>query len=482
MRRRAGAPAATEATERATAGRGRARSLRGRLILSTLLTFVLGLAASAVFSDRETRQEEEHLIEVALRAQARELLAGLHAAAAGGRPVVEGRRLPDWEGTYREGAGDEGLAYTLYDAGRRPVALSPNLRGEPLPLLPVAPPGPYGRPETLGEEGRAGLAVEVPDGHTLVVARGRIDRETLAEVFLDEAREHLIVFVLFAVTALALIWLIVGWSLRPLDRAARQAAAVGPGNPSGRLSAEGLPGEIRPLVGAVNGALERLDRAYAAQKRLTADAAHELRTPLAVLGLRLQRARMDAAVDWPAVEGDLACMGRLVDQLMTMARKEDPTRAGDDPAGLPPVNLSRIVREAAAMVLPLAEEGGRSIEVEAPDVAPVRGREDDLRDAVRNLLDNALTHGAGTVRVRVGPPSDHPDRRVLVEVADEGTGIPEDLREAVFDRFRKAVAASPGAGLGLAIVRHVARAHGGDACVGPGGPGCRVQISLPAAG
>lgn len=475
----------TEA-EAGTGAAGWARSLRGRLTLSTLLAFVLGLAASAVFSDRETRQEEGYLIEAALRSQARELLAGLHAAAGSTgspRPAVEGGLLPDWEGAYLAAGSPDGPAYTLYDAARRPVAVSPNLGGEPLPLLPAGASGSYGRPQPLDDQGRTGLAVEAPGGRTLVVARGRIDRETLAEVFLDEAREHLSVFVLFAAAAFALIWLIVGWSLRPLDRAAREAAAVGPRNPSGRLSEEGLPSEIRPLVAAVNGALERLDRAYAAQKRLTADAAHELRTPLAVLSLRLQRARIDAAVDWPAVEGDVAGMRRLVDQLMTMARKEDPTRAGgDDPAGLPPVNLSRVVREAAALVLPLAEQGGRPIEVEAPDAVPVRGRPDDLRDAVRNLLDNALSHGAGTVRVSVGEACDRDGRRAaLVEVADQGPGVPDELKEAVFDRFRKVVPASPGAGLGLAIVRHVVGAHGGEVRIRPGGPGCRVQVSLPVA-
>src|SRR3546814_18082385 len=87
-----------------------------------------------------------------------------------------------------------------------------------------------------------------------------------------------------------------------------------------RLTADGLPGEIRPLVDAVNGALDRLADAYAAERRLTADAAHELRTPLAVLSLRLQRARLDGAIDWPAIEREMARMGRLVGQTLALAR------------------------------------------------------------------------------------------------------------------------------------------------------------------
>ena len=207
-----------------------------------------------------------------------------------------------------------------------------------------------------------------------------------------------------------------------------------------------------------------------AERRLTADAAHELRTPLAVLSLRLQKARLGEA-DWPAIERDVTRLGRLVGQLMDLARRESPARGDAAPAEL---NLSRIVRQAAAQVLPLAEEAGRLLEVDAPDEVRVPGRADDLRDMMVNLLDNALVHGAGTISVAVRPHGE----RVVVEVSDEGAGVPEPLREEVFDRFRKGRAASPGAGLGLAIVRQVARDHGGDARFLPA-PGGRVEVVLP---
>jgi two-component system, OmpR family, sensor histidine kinase TctE len=118
------------------------------------------------------------------------------------------------------------------------------------------------------------------------------------------------------------------------------------------------------------------------------------------------------------------------------------------------------------------------LEVEAPDVAPVFGRPDDLRDAVRNLLDNALTHGEGAVRVTAREEREGDGQRIVVEVWDQGPGIPEELREVVFDRFRKASSTSPGAGLGLAIVRHVVQAHGGEVRVETCA-GRRVRISLP---
>jgi two-component system, OmpR family, sensor histidine kinase TctE len=302
-------------------------------------------------------------------------------------------------------------------------------------------------------------------------------RGGLVGIFLDEANDWLFVFVPLATASFALIWLIEEWSLRPLGRASREAAAIGPANPTGRVSTDELPLEIRPLIDAINDALERLDHAYAAQRRFTADAAHELRTPLTVLNLRLQRAKLDGTIDWSAVERDVAHMNRTTCQLMELARKEDPAWL-NDPEGVRPINLSRVVREAAAAMLPFAEENGRLLEVDAPDMVSTLGRPDDLRDAIRNLLENALVHGAGSIRVGVRQESDAADQRVVIQVSDEGQGIADEQREEVFERFRKATPTSPGAGLGLAIVRQVVRAHGGEVGV-RSGPGCRVEISLP---
>jgi two-component system sensor histidine kinase TctE len=445
--------------------------MRWRLTLAMLLVFVLGLGAAAIFSVWEVSRAEERAHERSLQNQARELLAALRPTAGGAAAIV---LPPGREEAFRRP--DALFAYTLYDAAQQPIALSPNL-GKPLPRLGVSGRNDFGSVQTLDPEGQAALAARAPDGYMLVVARNRLDQETLAKIFLDELSEFSLVFVPFGMISLALLWLIGGWSLRPLARASREAMAIGSANPSGRISLDGLPHEIQPLVKAVNGALERLERAYAAQRRLTADAAHELRTPLAVLSLRLQQAKLEAAVDWPAVERDLAQMGRLIGQLMDLARKEDPARVGDA-ARQRPLNLSRLVREAAMMVLPLAEKSGRPLEVEAPDIVTVHGRPDDLQDAICNLLDNALVHGEGVVRATVCQHPDGDSARAVVEVADQGAGIPAELQEAVFERFRKAVPTSPGAGLGLAIVREVARAHCGEVCVQPG-LGFRIQLSLP---
>jgi signal transduction histidine kinase len=135
------------------------------------------------------------------------------------------------------------------------------------------------------------------------------------------------------------------------------------------------------------------------------------------------------------------------------------------------------VREAAATVVPLMEAQARRLEVEVPDSVRMRGHADDLRDMVRNLLDNALVHGRGTVSARI-EAAPGADGFVDIEVRDEGPGVPPGQEESIFERFHRLNAETPGSGLGLAIVRQVARSHGGDARFVPGSG--RIIVRLPA--
>ncbi|KUM25872.1 hypothetical protein AU467_23725 [Mesorhizobium loti] len=292
-----------------------------------------------------------------------------------------------------------------------------------------------------------------------------------------EPYQDILVLIASSLCAAVLSWIISAWSLRHVASASREAAIAGPANPSVRISMKRLPEEIRPLVVAVNGALDRLSEAYEMERRFVADAAHELRTPLAVLSLRLQRAKFDQNPDWAAIDQDISSLHGLVEQLLDLARKEQAQLASPD---FSIVNLSRVAREVAAYIIPLAEERRREIEVDLPNSLSVHGRAEDLRDMVRNLLDNALVHGSGKITL-IGELADEPGgREIWVTVSDQGEGVPEDLREEVFERFRKANTVSPGHGLGLAIVREVARAHGGSAGFLSGSP-ARICVKLPAA-
>ena len=340
------------------------------------------------------------------------------------------------------GAQTNHFAYSVYDPNKRVVALSPNIAT----ALPLINSGRLGRVQIVGPTAKAVIGASAPEGHTVVVARTHPDQEALAESLIEENFEHLLVVVPFILISLPLLWLISRWSLRPLARASQEAQSIGPADLFTRLSVDGLPDEVRPLVDAVNGALDRLAHAYEADRRLTADAAHQLRTPITVLDLRLQRARLGRRIDWTAIGREMAQLRSLINRLMDLARRDNAAQADVASTSPPTVNLARIVRESVAMVLPLAEKEGRTVIVEAPDAVPYRGHTDDLRDMVDNLLDNALVHGRGTVRVAVRHEGSGRGQEVVIEVADQGAGLPDTLKETVFE-FRRGPT-SPGSGLG----------------------------------
>jgi two-component system sensor histidine kinase TctE len=447
-------------------------SLKYRLTASLFVVSAIGLALAAYFAYREVYSTDEAIAERTLQGQAREFLDAISVDAATAKIKIN---LPaDWVEAYSQAGGS--FSYTLYDAGGNVQVMSPNL-AQPLQLSDIRPVEEYGPLEFRGPEAQMVMAAKAPNGGVLVIARERVNSEALAESMLEESVEPMYILIPSGIVALVTIWLVGSWSLRPLERASREASEVGPANPTARVSTERLPDEVLPLVAAVNGALDRLSQAYEAERRLTADAAHELRTPLAVLDLRLQRAQLEGGIDWTAVRRDFEHLHRVVAQLLDLARMESAAYTLPEPQ---PVNLPRIVREATAMVLPLADDAGREIEIDSDIDLPVSimGHPADLRNMVRNLLDNALAHGKGKIIVRLtGPMRSDGAEPVILQVSDEGAGVPEDLRDTVFDRFRKGKASSGGAGLGLAIVRHVARVHGGYARVHPTERNC-IEVVL----
>lgn len=311
------------------------------------------------------------------------------------------------------------------------------------------------------------------DAELLMPGAGEQIASRLADIIEEDFRELAYIFIPLGVLMLLAIGLISAWSLRPIRRASREAAQIDAANLQRRIGTQGLPNEVLPLVQAINQTLDHLASAYEAERRFTVDAAHELRTPVAVLQLRLQKARIDGGLDWEAVERDLAQLTRVVGQLLDLARQDRAHRQATREQST--VNLARIARETAAQLLPLAERQGRDIEVSAAEPVQVLGNGDDLRDLLRHLLDNALTHGAGKVSILV----ERVGERAIVRVVDEGPGVAEALRDSVFDRFRKGSGTQAGAGLGLSIAREIARAHGGDVAF-EGGPGGRLRIELPA--
>lgn len=438
--------------------------LRGRLLLALILVWALGAAAVLVFLQLHSVSASEMLEDASLPTQTRALIRTMRFDAAGHLVSVG---LPErWEAAYRD---HDGAFFAVYDPKGVQVARSPNLE-RPLPLVPLAAGMAISPLRLIGPKQDLAVTARAPHGYVLIAARANPARED--QEFLDQLADFTpaLLFVIVAVAGLAVAWLVAAWSLAPLGRAAAEAAAIGPERLTARLTTADLPEEVAPLAEAVNRGLDRVAAAFESEKRFTAEAAHALRTPLAVLDLRLQRAEQGGQVDWPSVRADLAELNRLVAGLLTLARADraalfrQPTQ----------VNLSRLARESAAAFAPRLEAAGRAIEVAAPD-QPVLIQADagELRELLYAVIDNALTHGAGQVDLVLALA----DRATVLTVADQGAGVPEEARERVFERFHKEDAASPGAGLGLAVVRQIARAHGGEArFIGP----ARLEVRLPA--
>ena len=237
--------------------------------------------------------------------------------------------------------------------------------------------------------------------------------------------------------------------LKPLERAVADVDALNPGDPHRRLHEPQSPAEVASLLKAFNRALDRLERAMQTLRQFTADAAHELRTPLAALTLTIER--LPDSAERQRLKHDAFAMTRLIAQMLDLAR----TEATEDPL-TSRCDLHRVASQVATELAPLAAGLGRSIRYRNAGSSTVRGTSELLERAVRNLVENALSHTPpGTeVEVSVGPGPQ-------IQVRDHGSGIPVELREKVFERFWRADRQRSGAGLGLAITRSIMEACGG---------------------
>ncbi len=256
------------------------------------------------------------------------------------------------------------------------------------------------------------------------------------------------------------VWWVVSDSLKPVARvrkqvASRQADDLSP------VSEARLPDEVRPLVQELNLLFGRVRTAFDAQQNFVADAAHELRTPLAALKLQvlsLERADGDEArkVAMGRISAGIERATRLVEQLLVLARQEAGASEGAAPA---PVDLADLARRTVGEMVGVAQAKGVDLGVQHADDARVLGQGSALAILMRNLVDNAVkyTPAGGTVDVAVHVTGG----AAVLTVEDSGPGIAAEERERVFDRFyRIAGSEAAGSGLGLAIIRAIAERHG----------------------
>jgi len=287
--------------------------------------------------------------------------------------------------------------------------------------------------------------------------------------FKSFAKDIALIWAAFITISLAFNLGVARIGLSPLREAAQRAASIGPADVGARLPEKGLPEEVFALVHAVNRALDRLQGAFEAQKGFIADAAHELRTPVAVLKAHASVLKPSDSLD--TLKDEICDLERLVNQLLDHAKLDGLQISPADRA-----DLTAIAHEVASYLEAPASAAKKSIEIVAPDKPVViKGSHDFLFRALRNLVENGLTHTprGRQVCITVGEGA-------VLSVRDWGPGVPSEKRTLIFQRFWQGKRDRGGAGLGMDIVSRTVQAHKGTIAVddAPGG-GAIFTIRFP---
>jgi signal transduction histidine kinase len=296
--------------------------------------------------------------------------------------------------------------------------------------------------------------------YTVQVAQGPVHSDVLADTVIEEFFERQWwAFLLFLVAIVATVVLTVRLSLRSIGAVSRVARSLGPASLDARLDTRGIPSEVLPIVEAVNEALRKIEDGYRRQREFTANAAHQLRTPLTILRADLENRELDRA----EALREVRALERLVQQFLHLAQADNFQLALNEQT-----DLNAVAEETVAALAPFALKRGQEIALEAPEGSLfVRGNSSFIAVALRNLIENALQYSpAGeAVTVKVERPG-------KISVLDRGCGIEKSRLGLVFDRFWRADRkVEDGAGLGLSIVQQIMVGHGGqvEAAQNPGG-------------
>jgi two-component system, OmpR family, sensor kinase len=322
------------------------------------------------------------------------------------------------------------------------------------------------------------IARPVSPGGPIVVAGTTLKERERANESLVRALLIGVPIALLLATAAAIA--LIGGALRPVERMRSRAATISAGEADARLPLPEAHDEIRRLGETLNEMLARLQRAFARERGFVADASHELRTPLAILKAELELAshgertneELSAAVQSAVEEVDR--LTRLAEDLLVLARADErglPVRAEMQP-------IEPLVRQVAEAFAARAGDDARTINVELAEGLEAPLDAERIRQALGNLVDNALTHGAGDVQLSARQSNG----RVELHVEDAGPGFPDAFIAHAFERFTRGDAARGrgGTGLGLAIVDVIARGHGGSAHARNTQTGSDVWLAVPA--
>lgn len=454
--------------------------IRTRVTLAFAGVMAILLAGLGLFIYLRYEAHLNETIEQGLRSRATEARA---AARAGGGP-----RLGRATGAGGLAELDESFAQ-LISASGRVVDASPHVGTEPVldaaeldaaaarPILFDAPPPP-------GVEGEVRiLAAAVTDepGSDIVAVGASLDDR-------DEALANLATLLLVGGPVALLLaslagYLSIGAALRPVEDMRRRAAAITGSDLGERLRVPAVEDEIHRLGETLNGMLDRVEAGVERERALVDDASHELRTPLALLKTELEVAERYSAdpVDLrAAIASARAEVDRLIElaEVLLVVARADEGRLALDRRRLP---VAKLLADVGERFRPPLRDAGRTLRIEPGDDLAVSADRGRVEQALTNLIENAVRHGAGTVGLRAAPAGDF----VEIHVEDAGPGFADGFLPRAFERFSRADPGRVGAGygLGLAIVDAIARAHGGRCGVAnrPGG-GADAWIALPAAG
>lgn len=302
-----------------------------------------------------------------------------------------------------------------------------------------------------------------PAGDMTIIAHGRVQPFTA----LITTASHVVAIVIFITLALISVVatpVIVKRALAGVIKTAREAEGINAERRGARLSEDMVPREIAPLVRAFNDALGRLDEGYDRQHRFIASAAHELRTPIAIL-----RMKIDASSDKGirSLSPNISRLATLSEQLLDLHRLDNGARSD-------PIDLAELARTVAADMAPVLIASGKTIEVDVARRAMIAGDSGAIERALTNLIQNAVDHGGNAIIVRIDG--------VSLEVEDNGHGIPKEEHERVFEPFHRLRPRSSGTGLGLSLVKQVVDHHQGRISIAKArGGGVIVRIDFASA-
>ena len=436
-------------------------SIKRRLLIGLLVTTLAAWGAALFFSYRDTRHELNELLDAYLAQSSSLLIAQLGAEVE----EIDTEHVPTLHRYSRKvvfQVWEEGTHLRLHSAAAPNQHLSATLEG-------------FSDARIGDEHWRVFSAWDA--GHRYLVQVG--ERRGVRDELSRQIAEHLMQPLLLALPIFALIiWLVVSRGLRPLVVLREQVESRDTGNLSA-LAESAVPAEVVPLVRALNGLFARLATALDQERRFTADAAHELRTPLAAIKTQAQVA-LAAASDEArrnALDNVLAgCdrAARLVEQLLTLARLEPGQGVKREACDL---------RQLAASVLAETAQSAiaKGVEVQLLDgeAAVLQADPGLLRILMRNLIDNAIRYSpsGSEVRVDVG----RLEGGTQFTVSDQGPGIPAEEKQQVWERFHRVLGTGEtGSGLGLSIVKRIAELHGAqtELTEGDGGKGLRVIVTF----